>query len=449
MAYSWGSRNIRGRMTHMNLCGLLIAGPVVHSHANWRNPYADADYLGMDYYIEIATALERGKFDFVFFADRLAVGDRYGGNLEAGIRWGDQDATRLDPIPILGAMAARTVNLGLGATRSTSYDQPYHIAREFATLDHISGGRAAWNVVTSMNDAEAQNFGVDQHLEHDKRYDRADEFLEVATALWDSWDSDALVRDKKSGVYADPAKVHYLNHRGPWYQVRGPLNIPRTPQGKPVIIQAGSSGRGREFAARWAEVVFNLQPSPARMKAFYGDLKGRLPDYGRSSGDLKILPAIMPFIGENEAEAREKQRIHNDLVTPIVGLSTLSGHANYDFASHSLDEILSEVDASGTQGNLQNVVRLAQEKKLNLEGIGRLYAQSVMVPQIAGTAEFIADYMGGIFRDGGADGFVISPAFLPQSFNDFADKVVPRLQSAGLFRKDYSSKSLRENLRSG
>jgi FMN-dependent oxidoreductase (nitrilotriacetate monooxygenase family) len=434
-------------MAQMNLCGLLIAGPVVHSHANWRNPYGDADYLGLDYYIEIAATLEKGKFDFVFFADRLAVGDRFGGNLDAGIRWGDQDATRLDPVPILGAMAARTSHLGLGATRSTSYDQPYHIAREFATLDHISGGRAAWNVVTSMNDAEAQNFGVEQHLEHDKRYDRADEFLEVATALWGSWDSGALIQDKKTGVYADPTKVHYLNHRGPWYKVRGPLNIPRSPQGKPVIIQAGSSGRGREFAARWAEVVFNLQPSPAKMKAFYNDLKGRLPDYGRNREDLKILPAIMPFVGETESKAREKQRVHNDLVTPVVGLSTLSGHANYDFAMHALDEVLSEVDASGTQGNLQNVVRLAQEKQINLEGIGRLYAQSVMVPQIAGTADYIADYMAGIFRDGGADGFVISPAFLPHSFDDFTNHVVPRLQSAGVFREDYSSKYLRETLR--
>lgn len=435
-------------MARMNLCGFLIAGPVVHSHANWRNPYADADSLSLDYYIEIAATLERGKFDFVFFADRLAVGDRFGGNLDAGIRWGDQDATRLDPLPILGAMAARTSHLGLGATRSTSYDQPYHIAREFATLDHLSAGRAAWNVVTSMNDAEAQNFGVDQHLEHDKRYDRADEFLEVATSLWGSWDEDALIRDKKTGIYADPSKVHYLDHRGSWYQVRGPLNIPRSPQGKPVIIQAGSSGRGREFAARWAEVVFNIQPSPAKMKAFYEDLKSRLPDYGRRAEDVKILPAIMPFVGETEAEAREKQRIHNDLVTPLVGLSTLSGHANYDFSTHDLGEILSAVDASGTQGNLQNVVRLAQEKQINLEGIGKLYAQSVTVPQIVGTADYISDYMTTIFRDGGADGFVVSPAFLPQSFDDFVDHVVPRLQSADVFRTEYSSKGLRNNLRS-
>jgi FMN-dependent oxidoreductase (nitrilotriacetate monooxygenase family) len=434
-------------MPRMKLCGFLIAGPVFHSHAAWRNPFADADFLSLDYYLKAASVLEQGKFHFVFFADRLAVGDVYGGGLEASIRWGDQDATRLDPVPILGAMAARTTHLGLGATRSTSYDQPFNVAREFATLDHISGGRAAWNVVTSMNDSEARNFGVSEHLEHDKRYDRADEFLEVVQGLWNSWDADALILDKASGRYADPSKVRYLNHTGEWYKVRGPLNIPRTPQGGPVIIQAGSSGRGREFAARWAEVVFNLQPSPSKMKAFYDDLKKRLPDYGRNSSELQILPAIMPFIGETSVDARDKQRIHNELVTALVGLSTLSGHANYDFSKHELTEILDSVAASGTQGNLQNVIRLAQERQLDLAAIGRLYAQSVTVPQVVGTADEIADYMTGIFNSGGSDGFVITPAFLPQSFEDFVDHVVPRLQSTDAFHNDYLSGHLRENLR--
>jgi FMN-dependent oxidoreductase (nitrilotriacetate monooxygenase family) len=432
----------------MKLCGFLIAGPVFHSHAAWRNPYGGADFLSLDYYLNAASVLEGGKFHFVFFADRLAVGDTYGGGMDASIRWGDQDATRLDPVPILGAMAARTTHLGLGATRSTSYDQPFNVAREFATLDHISGGRAAWNVVTSMNDSEARNFGVSEHLEHDKRYDRADEFLNVVKGLWSSWDKEALILDKSSGRYADPDKVRYLNHSGEWYKVRGPLNIPRTPQGGPVIIQAGSSGRGREFAARWAEVVFNLQPSPQKMKAFYGDLKDRLPDYGRKPSELQILPAIMPFVGETSAEAREKQRIHNDLVTPLVGLSTLSGHANYDFSKHELTEVLSSVDARGTQGNLQNVVRLAQERQLDLAAIGRLYAQSVTVPQVVGTADEVASYMTDIFKSGGSDGFVITPAFLPQSFDDFAGRVVPRLQDAGVFHKAYESIHLRENLTS-
>ena len=417
-------------MSQMKLCGFLIAGPVFHSHAAWRNPYGPADFLSLDYYLGATSVLERGKFHFLFFADRLAVGDTYDSSFDASIRWGDQDATRLDPVPILGAIAARTTHLGLGATRSTTYDQPFNVAREFATLDHISGGRAAWNVVTSMNNSEARNFGVNEHLEHDRRYDRADEFLEAVQGLWTSWDEDALILDKASGRYADPDKVHYLNLKGQWFDVKGPLNIPRTPQGHPVIIRPGSSGRGREFAARWAEAVFTLQPSPEKMKAFYGDLKKRLPDYGRKQSDLKVLPAIMPFIGETNAEAREKQRIHNELVTSLVGLSTLSGHANYDFSKHELTEILSSVAAGGTQGNLQNVVRLAQEKQLDLAAVGRLYAQGVTVPQVAGTPDEVAAYMIAAFKDGASDGFVITPAFLPQSFDDFVDHVVPRLQDA-------------------
>jgi alkanesulfonate monooxygenase SsuD/methylene tetrahydromethanopterin reductase-like flavin-dependent oxidoreductase (luciferase family) len=209
------------RMRQMHLCGFLIAGPVSHSHAIWRNPAHDVDFLDLDFYLHIARTLERGKFDLVFFADRLGIADRYGQNLEVGIRYGDQDATRLDPVPLLGAMAAVTRHPGLGATRSTTYDQPYHIAREFATLDHLSGGRAAWNVVTSMNDSEALNFGLDTHLDHDRRYDRADEFVELTCKLWRSWDRDALVLDKARGLYADPRWVHYVNHAGRWFRSRG------------------------------------------------------------------------------------------------------------------------------------------------------------------------------------------------------------------------------------
>jgi FMN-dependent oxidoreductase (nitrilotriacetate monooxygenase family) len=252
----------------MHLCGFLIAGPVVHSHAIWRNPEHPTDFLSLAHYVEIAKLLERGKFDFLFFADRLAIADRYGASHRTGIRYGDQDATRMDPIPVLGALAAVTTRIGLGATRSTTYDAPYNIAREFATLDHISAGRAAWNVVTSMNDGEALNFGDVPHLGHDERYDRADEFMEVAFGLWDTWEEGALVLDRAKGIYADPDKVHYLNHRGRWSQSRGPLNIPRSPQGRPVVIQAGSSGRGKAFAARWSEVIFALQPSVERMRKF-------------------------------------------------------------------------------------------------------------------------------------------------------------------------------------
>jgi FMN-dependent oxidoreductase (nitrilotriacetate monooxygenase family) len=228
----------------MTLAGFLIAGPVAHSHALWRNPAHDVPFLSLQYYVDIARILECGKFDLIFFADRLAIADRFGSDKKIGVGRGDQDSTRLDPVPILGALAAATKNIGLGATRSTTYDQPYHIAREFQTLDHLSGGRAAWNVVTSMNDGEALNFGLESHLNHDQRYDRADEFMELIHKLWDSWERDALILDRVAGVYADADKVHYVNHVGTYFKSRGPLNIPPGPQGRPVIIQAGASDRG-------------------------------------------------------------------------------------------------------------------------------------------------------------------------------------------------------------
>ena len=433
-------------MRPIHLCGFLIAGPVSHSHALWRNPAHSVDFLDLDFYLHIARTLERGKFDFVFFADRLGIADRYGLNLEVGIRYGDQDATRLDPVPILGAMAAVTRHLGLGATRSTTYDQPYHIAREFATLDHLSGGRAAWNVVTSMNDSEALNFGLDAHLEHDQRYDRADEFVELTYKLWQSWDSGALVLDKARGIYADPSRVHYVNHTGRWFRSRGPLNIPPMPQARPVIIQAGSSGRGQAFAARWADVIFTIQPTQAQMKRFYDAVKAQLPAFGRRSKDCHILTAIMPFVAATHTEAERKRDAHNALIHPLVGLSTLASHSNIDFSQHQLDMPLANVHASGTQGLFAAVMRLTQEQGRTLREIGTLYGQGVLVPQIAGTAVEIADYMQAIIEAEASDGFVISPAFLPDSFEEFVDHVVPELQRRGLLRKDYTGRRLRDHL---
>ena len=433
-------------MRPIHLCGFLIAGPVSHSHALWRNPAHGVDFLDLDFYLHIARTLERGKFDFVFFADRLGIADRYGLNLEVGIRYGDQDATRLDPVPILGAMAAVTRHLGLGATRSTTYDQPYHIAREFATLDHLSGGRAAWNVVTSMNDSEALNFGLDAHLDHDQRYDRADEFVDLTCKLWRSWDSDALVLDKARGIYADPSRVHYVNHTGRWFRSRGPLNIPPMPQARPVIIQAGSSGRGQAFAARWADVIFAIQPTQAQMKRFYDTVKAQLPAFGRRAEDCHILTAIMPFVAATRAEAERKRDAHNALIHPLVGLSTLASHSNIDFSQHQLDVPLANVHASGTQGLFAAVMRLTQEQGLTLREIGTLYGRGVLVPQIAGTAAEIANYMQAIIEAEASDGFVISPAFLPDSFDEFVDHVVPELQRRALFRQDYTGRRLRDHL---
>jgi FMN-dependent oxidoreductase (nitrilotriacetate monooxygenase family) len=433
-------------MRQLHLAGFMIAGPVVHSHALWRHPRTDMGIFQPALYQEIARLLERGKFDLLFFADRLAMSETYGHGLEVGLTYGDQDAVRLDPVPILAVMAATTRYLGLGATRSTTYYHPYHIARTFATLDHLSGGRAAWNVVTSVNDAEAQNFGFDEHLEHDRRYDRADEFMEVTFKLWDSWQDNALLLDRHRGRFADPAKVTPIDHAGAWFRSRGPLNMPRGPQGRPVIIQAGSSGRGRAFAARWADVIFTVQPSLPQATAYYAEIKSHVGQHGRAPEACAILSAVMPFVGETETIARDKQAFHNELVHPLVGLSTLSSHANYDLAQHALDEPLRGAPVQGMQGLFESVVTFGAAQGLTLGDLGRLYGQSVLVPQVAGTASQVADYLEGAFLERACDGFVISPAYLPGSFAEFVELVVPELQRRGLFRAEYGGVTLREHL---
>ncbi|MBP2148005.1 LLM class flavin-dependent oxidoreductase [Xanthobacter flavus] len=433
----------------MHLCGFLIAGPVVHSHAIWRNPAHETPFLSLDHYVRIARLLEQGCFDFLFFADRLAIADRYGDSHAAGLARGDQDATRMDPMPILGAMAAVTRHIGLGATRSTTYDAPYNIAREFATLDHISAGRAAWNVVTSMNDGEALNFGTVPHLGHDERYDRADEFMELAFRLWDSWDEDALVLDRAAGIYADPAKVHYVNHRGPWFQSRGPLNIPRSPQGRPVIVQAGSSGRGKAFAARWSDVIFALQPNLERMHAFKADVAGALEAAGRPPGASKVLMAIMPFIGATRAEAQEKEALHDSLADPVAGLSTLAAHANTDFSGLPMEATVKEIAASGSQGNMAALRSITPDGGMTIAEAGGVYARGVMCPRAVGTAEEVADQLIAIIDSGAADGFVVSPAFLPDTFEDFVGAVVPLLQARGYLRRGYGGGHLRDLLAEG
>ncbi|PUA19208.1 LLM class flavin-dependent oxidoreductase [Glaciimonas sp. PCH181] len=432
----------------MHLAAFLIAGNAAHSQVLWRHPASQSGgFLKLDYYTNIARTLERGKFDLLFFADRLAISTRFGGDHRYGVAHGDQDATRMDPLPILGALAAVTSHIGLGATRSTTYSQPYSLAREFSTLDHLSDGRASWNVVTSVNQGEADNFGLRETLGHDARYDRADEFLEVTHKLWGSWGEDALLLEVNSGRYADPDLVSAIDHQGAHFTVRGPLNIPASPQRGPVIIQAGSSHRGQDFAARWAEVVFTIQPDLARMQRFYNDLKSRTPKFGRAPQDIKVLTAIMPFVGETIGEAEEKRAQHNALVDPIVGLSTLSSHMNVDFSAYPLDAPIGDLQVAGMQGLFSLIREISAEQKLTLADIGRLYATGVLVPQIVGTASDIADWMGHIIAEGGADGFVITPAHLPDGFDDFVDQVIPELQRRGQFRLEYEGATLRSYLK--
>lgn len=430
----------------IHLAGFLLAGPVVHSHAVWRHPDTLGDYLDPEYYARSARVLEEGLFDLLFFADRFAIGDQLGGSRELALRYGAQDATRLDPLPILSYLVGQTRRLGLGVTRSTTYYEPAHVARALATLDHLSRGRAAWNIVTSMNDSEGRLFGKDRHLEHDLRYDRADEFVEVALKLWSSWAPDALKLDRERGILADPAGVRDVAHRGEWFKVEGPLNIPRSPQGRPLLIQAGSSGRGRRFGARWAEAIFSIHGNLPAMRAFRDDVRRQVVAQGRAADQCKVLTAVMPFIGGSEAEARARRDRHNALARPEIGLATLAAQLNFDFSAFPLDTRLEAIAAQpGTPPAVAEKLR-SLGASLSLGELAQSFASSVRVPQLVGTGVQIAEQLAEIFNAGGCDGFVISPGYLPGSFAEFAESVVPHLQRLGLYRRAYEGTTLREHL---
>ena len=307
-----------------------------HHVAAWRHPESQTDeILSFDLYRKLAQTAERGKFDMIFFADGYAVHDRDGVGIEQTVN------VRPDPLTLLSALSVVTSHIGLTATASTTYNEPFHLARKFATIDHLSRGRAAWNVVTSSSEAEALNFSRDHHLEHSVvRYERAEEFVEVVKKLWDSWEDHALLIDKESAKFADPAQVHQLNHKGKWFSVKGPLNISRPVQGHPVIIQAGSSESGKELAAKTAEVIFTAWQTLGEAQNFYRDVKGRLKKYGRSAESLKIMPGVFPVIGRTEKEANEKKQHLVELIPEKVGVGLLSALISYDLSNYPVDEPL-------------------------------------------------------------------------------------------------------------
>jgi FMN-dependent oxidoreductase (nitrilotriacetate monooxygenase family) len=429
----------------MHLAAFVVAGPVSGHHGGWRYPTADRDLLSVDYYRNIGKVLEDGKFDLVFFADILAIPSRFEGSLDSQLRYGALGALRLDPMIVLAAMAASTTRLGLASTISTSYFHPFAVARAMATLDHLSGGRAAWNIVTSFQQAEANNFGLQDQLSRDDRYDRADEFLDVTCKLWDSWRDGALVRDPATPLFADPALVAPINHHGKWFEVQGPLNVSRSPQGRPVFIQAGASDRGRDFAARWAEIIFVTHGSIESAKTFYADMKARAEKFGRNPDDLKILPGCVPIVGETKAMADDKRALIDDLADPRAGLSTLSYHLDIDLSQFPQDEILPKLDVPGVQGHYKEVSDLTQKRKLTLAQVGKQYGIGPL-REFCGSGADVADRLQEWFEAGACDGFMVQMPYLPGGIEDFARLVVPELQRRGLFRREYEGVTLRDHL---
>ena len=432
----------------MSLVGFMQAGNVTVYAGSWRHQATEHGFLTPGFYQKLGRTLEDGCFDMMFFDDRLAMPGIYAGSVADAVRLGARPV-KLDLSIVLGIVAAATDHIGLGATYSTTYYSPFHVARTFATLDHLSGGRAAWNVVTSVNDGEAQNFGFTQHLGHDQRYDRADEFLEATTGLWDTWDDDALVLDREAGVFADPAKVHELGHRGEWFDVRGPLTVPRSPQGRPVLLQAGSSGRGRDFAARWAELIFTGDPNIDVARSHYKDQKERIGQGGRDPQAVKMLPMAYTVIGETQAHAEEREQLFlNELVDPQASLALLSELMNYDFSGLALDAPITDElveSVSGIRGLVQNL-RQHIGGTVTLGDLAGHRATLLQGPRFVGTARAVADQMEEWFEGDACDGFVVAATHVPGAYEDVVRTVVPELQRRGLFRTEYTGATLRDHL---
>ncbi|MEV0151312.1 MULTISPECIES: LLM class flavin-dependent oxidoreductase [unclassified Nonomuraea] len=421
------------RKLHLNA---FLMG-VGHHEAAWRHPRTDpARIADVRHYQNLARIAERGKLDSVFLADGLALWGNVRHNALGG----------LEPLTLLAALAAVTDHVGLIATLSTTYNEPFHVARKFASLDHISGGRAGWNIVTSAGEAEAHNFGIERPA-HADRYARATEFLDVVTKLWDSWEDDAILSDRTSGLYADTGKIHAIEHAGEHFTVRGPLNTSRPPQGHPLLVQAGSSEDGKEFAARHAEAVFTAQQTLKEGREFYADLKRRLARYGRQPEDLLVLPGISPIIGSTEREALRLEKELEELIIPAYGLAQLSHMTGIELSEDALDRPLPDipVETEGAQSRRKLVVDLARRDGLTVRQlIGRL-AGGRGHRVVAGTPEQIADEIQEWFEGGAADGFNIMPPLLPVGLADFVDHVVPELRARGLFRHEYDSRTLRGN----
>jgi FMN-dependent oxidoreductase (nitrilotriacetate monooxygenase family) len=422
--------------------GAFMRPVSIHTSA-WRYPgaFPDANF-NFAHLKRFAQTLERGKFDAFFMADHLAVM-----NMPMAALKRSATVTSFDPLTLLPALAAVTERIGLIATASTTYNEPYHVARKFASLDHISGGRAGWNLVTSANPQEAFNFGLDQHVEHGERYRRAREFFDVVTGLWDSWADDAFVRDVENGIYFDPEKLHVLDHRGEHLKVRGPLNIARPIQGWPVIVQAGASEAGRQIAAETAEVVFSGIDNLADARRLYADIKGRMAALGRSPDHLKILPGAFVVVGDSVAEARAKKRRLDSLVHPDSGIASLSVRLGHDVSGFDLDGPLPEIpESNASKSGRERLVDLARRENMTVRELAQHVGGAFGSLEMIGTPATIADQMEEWLATGGSDGFNVMFPYLPGGLDDFVDRVVPELQRRGLFRRDYEGATLRENL---
>lgn len=419
----------------------LFIYPGGHHEAAWRYPGSQPERLSdIGYYQDLARKAEAAKLDAIFFADAPA--------LPESIRYASRH--RLEPLTALAAIAAVTERIGLIATASTTYFEPYNLARLFASVDHISRGRVGWNIVTTSAANAAQNFGLDHHPVHAERYERAHEFVEVVSRLWDSWEDEAVVADAASGVFVDDGKVHAINHAGKHFRVAGPLNTPRTPQGRPVYVQAGSSLDGRHFAALHAEAIFTAHQTLASAQDFYADIKARARGVGRNPDHIKVLPGISPFIAGTEAEAHRLEAEFNELIQPAYSLDQLKRMIGLDLSGHDLDapfprHLVDTGSPAGVASRFQVIIDIVDREKPTLRQLLHRLAGARGHRVFTGTPEQVADTIEDWFRNGAADGFNVMPPWLPGGLDAFVDGVLPILRARGLFREEYDGATLRDH----
>jgi FMN-dependent oxidoreductase (nitrilotriacetate monooxygenase family) len=433
----------------MTLVAFLQAQNCSNLPGSWRHPSTMLDFLTPEYYQRIARTLEDGKIQLAFFDDRLALPDLYTGNhleaIGAGVR-----AVKMDPSTILMAMGMVTSKLGLGTTYSTTYYEPYHVARVFATMDLMLKGRVGWNIVTSLNSAEALNFGKAEHMEHDARYDRADEFMDVVMGHWNTWDDDALILDKDSNRFADATKVHRLDHEGAYFRSRGPFSVPRSQQGHPVLIQAGQSGRGQAFAAKWAELVFMIHHDLEAGKKSYASFKAAVAAAGRDPAHVHVAPACYVCVAGSEAEAEDKRAIVEATARPVDALVLISEVLNYDFGKKGYDEPFSDEELAGFSwhGFRERVIQHSGKKNPTVRDFVEVSGRGTVAEHkmFCGTPKSVADQMAEWFVAPACDGFVLAATHMPGAYEDVVRLLIPELQRRGLFQKEYAGTTLRENL---